>query len=87
MARALPAAIFVFADQGDSERAIELYGLAMAQPYWINSQWFHDVVRKRIAAASAGLPPDVVAATLARGRARDLKGTMADLAAELEARD
>ena len=44
-----------------------------------NSRWIEDVSGRRIAAVTATLPPDVVAAAQERGRARDLDPIVAEL--------
>jgi len=75
----------LLADRGEVERAVELYALATRYPYVANSRWFEDVAGKHIAAAAATLPPDVVTAAQARGRARDLEATIAELLAGLKA--
>ena len=62
---------------------MELYALASRYPFVANSRWFEDVAGRHIAAVAATLPPDVVAATQARGRARDLEATVAELLVEL----
>jgi len=49
-----------------------------------NSRWFEDVAGREIAGAAASLPPGVVAAAQARGRARDLETTIAELLEELK---
>ncbi len=82
---ALPAMALFLADQGQEERAVELYALASRHPLVANSRWFEDVAGKHIAAVAATLPPDVVAAAQERGRARDLWTTAAELLVELEA--
>jgi hypothetical protein len=69
---------------GERERAVELYALASRYPHVANSRWFEDVAGRHLAAASAQLPPDVVAAAEERGRARDLWATAEELLAELE---
>jgi tetratricopeptide (TPR) repeat protein len=74
----------VLADEGEAERAVELYALASSSPFVSNSRWFEDVAGKHIAAAAATLPPDVVSAAQQRGRARDLWETAKELLAELE---
>jgi len=79
---ALPAIALLLADRGEVERAVELYALASRYPRVANSRWFEDVAGNHIAAA-ATLPPKVVAAAQARGRARDLDATVAELLAEL----
>jgi tetratricopeptide (TPR) repeat protein len=80
---ALPAVALVRADQGDAERAVELYALASRYPHVANSRWFEDVAGKHIAAVAATLPPDVVFASQQRGRARDLWETAEELLEEL----
>jgi len=71
-------------DRGEVERAIELYALAMRYPYAANSRHWGDIAGKHIAAAAATLPPELVEAAQARGRARDLEATVVELLAELE---
>jgi tetratricopeptide (TPR) repeat protein len=83
----LAALALLLADQGDAERAVELYALASSHPYVANSRWFEDIAGKEIAAVAATLPPDVVAAAQERGRARDLWDTAAELLQELEDAD
>jgi predicted ATPase/DNA-binding SARP family transcriptional activator len=73
----------LLADEGEIERAVELYALACRYPYVSNSRWFKDICGKHIAAVAATLPPDVVAAAQERGRARDLQATMEELLEEL----
>jgi predicted ATPase len=79
----LPAAALLLADEGQNERAVEVYALASRYPCVANSQWYEDVAGQHIAAIAATLPPDVVAAAQERGRARDLDTTVAELLAEL----
>jgi len=71
------------AEQGEHERAVELYALASQCPLVSNSRWFEDVYGRRIEAVAAGLPPDVVTAVQERGRTRDLVTTTAELLVEL----
>jgi tetratricopeptide (TPR) repeat protein len=84
---ALPATALLLADWGEKVRAVELYALASRYPLVANSRWFEDVAGRHIAAVAAVLPPEVVAATQERGRARDLWATVAELVAELETQD
>jgi hypothetical protein len=63
---------------------VELYALATRYPFVANSRWFEDVAGRHITAVAATLPPEVVAAAQARGRARDLWETAQELLAELE---
>jgi tetratricopeptide (TPR) repeat protein len=81
---ALPLVALLLADQGEQERAVELYALASRYPHVANSRWFEDVAGRHITAFAATLPPEVVAAAQARGRARDLWETARELLAELE---
>ncbi len=78
----LPLMALLLADEGEPERAVELYALASRYPYVANSHWFEDVAGKHIAAIAASLPPEVVAAAQERGRARDLWATVEELLAE-----
>ena len=52
----------LLADQGQVERAVELYALASCYPFVANSRWFEDITGRHIAAVAATLPPEVVAA-------------------------
>lgn len=81
---ALPATALLLADQGQPERAVELYALAARYPYIANSRWFEDVAGRHISAVAAALPPEVVAGAQERGRARDLWATVKELLVELE---
>jgi len=81
----LPGIALLFADQDKIERAVELYALASTQGIVANSKWFADIAGDEIAAASAKLPPEVIEAAKARGRARDLWETAEELLEELEA--
>ena len=63
---------------------MELYALALLEPYVANSRWFEEIAGREIAAAAEALPPDVVAAAQARGRARDLWATVEELLDEIE---
>ncbi|MBN1936725.1 MAG: hypothetical protein JW934_18840 [Anaerolineae bacterium] len=77
------AAALLLAELGEKERAVEIYALALRYPFVANSRWFEDIAGRRIAAAAANLPPEVVAAAQARGRARDLQATVKELLEEL----
>jgi len=74
----------LLADQGEKERAVELYALASRYPFVTNNRLFEDFAGKHITIVAATLPPDVVAAAQARGRARDLEATVAELLVEME---
>jgi hypothetical protein len=73
----------LLADQGENERAVELYALASRYPLVAKSRWFADVAGRQIAAVAAALPAGRVAVLQERGRARDLEATAAELLAEL----
>jgi predicted ATPase/DNA-binding SARP family transcriptional activator len=75
----------LLADEGQLERAVELYAVASRYPLVANSRLVEDLVGQQIAAIAAQLLPDSVAAAQARGRARDLAAAVADLVAELGA--
>ena len=79
---ALPGAALLLADQGQADRAVELYALCCRYPMIGNSRWYADVVGKHIASATEGLPADVVAAAQERGRSGDLWATVDALLAE-----
>jgi tetratricopeptide (TPR) repeat protein len=80
----VPIVGLFLANAGELEQAVEVYALASRYPYVANSRWFEDVVGKHIAAATADLAPDVVAAAKARGRERDLWETAGALLDELD---
>ena len=80
----LPAFALLLVDDGEVERAVELYALASRYAFVAHSQWFEDVAGRHVAAAAESLPPEVVAAARERGRARDLWETAKELLEELE---
>jgi predicted ATPase/DNA-binding SARP family transcriptional activator len=80
----LPVAALLLTDQGENERAVELYALASRYSFVAHSCWQDDVIKQTITAAAATLPPDVVTAAQERGRARDVKTTVKELVPELE---
>jgi tetratricopeptide (TPR) repeat protein len=80
---ALSISAVLLADQGQVERAAELYALATRYPFVANSRWFEDVAGRPISAAAAALPPEAIAAAQERGRARELEATMRELLVEL----
>ena len=73
----------LLADEGQLERAVELYATVSRYPLVSNSRLLADRAGGQIVAVTAQLPPNVAAAAQARGRARDLEATMADLVAGL----
>jgi tetratricopeptide (TPR) repeat protein len=82
---ALPAAALLLADQGQVERAVELYTLAWLHPVVSNSRWFEDVAGRHLAAVASRLPAEVREQAQARGLARDLWATARELLEELGA--
>ena len=80
----LSAMALLLADQGQPERAVELYALACRSPVVSNSRWYEDVAGRELAAVSAALPVEVCEAAQARGRARDLWATAQELLEEIE---
>jgi DNA-binding SARP family transcriptional activator/predicted ATPase len=83
LAYALPGIALLLSEEGEVERAIELYALASRHPFVAHSRWFGDVAGRHIAAAAQALPPHAVAAAQERGRARDLWATVRELLSEL----
>jgi tetratricopeptide (TPR) repeat protein len=73
----------LLADQGEQERAVELYALVARYPFVANSRWFEDVIGRHVAAVAATLAPDVAEAARERGKSRDLAATVADFLVEL----
>jgi hypothetical protein len=84
LAYSLAVYALLLLDEGAPVRAIELYALASRYPFVANSRWFEVVAGREITSTAASLPPDVVAAAEARGRARDLWATVEELLGELE---
>ena len=76
---ALPAAALLLLDQGETERAVELYALASRYAVVAHSRWFEDVAGRQINDAAVALPPDLAAGAQERGRARDLWATVREL--------
>jgi tetratricopeptide (TPR) repeat protein len=81
--RVLSEASLILAEEGDLERAIEIYALA-SRYLWIGeSQWHHDVIEHPLDILTSSLPEEVIEAAQKRGRERDLEGTVQELLAEL----
>jgi tetratricopeptide (TPR) repeat protein len=76
------AAAVCLAGEGQAERAVELYSLATRYPYVGNSRFREDVAGKHIVALVGSLSPETIAAAQARGRARELRSTLAELVDE-----
>jgi tetratricopeptide (TPR) repeat protein len=80
---ALPAAALLLNDEGEKERAVELYALASRYDLVAKSRWFADMVGKQIAAAADTLTAERVAILQESGRTRNLEAMAAELLAEL----
>jgi len=70
------------ARRGEVEQATELAALALHHPDSVPE--VQDKARQLLAELETQLPPDAFAAAQARGRARDLEATLAELLAELQ---
>ncbi|MFN2138254.1 MAG: tetratricopeptide repeat protein [Candidatus Promineifilaceae bacterium] len=79
----LPVAALLTANEGQTERAIELYGAARQFAHITNSRWFAKVVCQKLDEVRASLSPDVAAAAEARGRELDLWQTASELIEEM----
>jgi hypothetical protein len=82
----LPGIALLLIEEGEAERAVELYALASRYPFVANSLWWHDAVGRHIEFRVTNWPEDVVEAAMARGRSLDLQQTAVDLFEELPAR-
>jgi predicted ATPase/DNA-binding SARP family transcriptional activator len=80
---ALSGIALMLSDEGEYERALELYTLALKHPYVANSCWFEDVAGIEIEANSEKLPQGVAEAARAKGDSLDLWQGAAELLSEL----
>ena len=78
-----PAAACLLAQQERVHTALGYYALASRYPLVANSSWFEDVYGRPIAAITATLSSEVVAAAQKRGQTRDLWQTAQELLEEL----
>lgn len=69
-------------EQGKAEKAVEIYALASNYPHVSESRWFEDVVGRRVGVVAAKLPRADISKAHAKGQARDLWQTGAELLAE-----
>jgi DNA-binding SARP family transcriptional activator len=83
LVNALSGIALMLADDGEFERALELYTLALKHPFVANSRWFEDVAGREITVNTANLPPQVAEAARARGRSLDLWQYAGELLDEL----
>jgi hypothetical protein len=79
----LPLMALLLLDEGETERAVELYAAAQQSPYVAHSRWFADIAGRQIEAAADSLPPETAAAARQRGRTHDLEALALALRAEL----
>ena len=70
-------------NQGDLERAVEIYALASRYPWIDKSQWYHDVIEGPLTTLTASLSPTVIATAQKRGRERDLENIVQELLVDL----
>jgi hypothetical protein len=80
---ATPVLLIGAQDVSLQERAVELYALARSHPFVDNSPLLEHLIGKHVAAGSAELPPEVVAAAQKRGRSLDWWETAEALREEL----
>jgi tetratricopeptide (TPR) repeat protein len=71
------------AGRGQTARALEISSLVMRHAYFGRSVWRQETLERPILLAATALPPDVIQAARARGRALDLWDTAQELLAEL----
>jgi len=79
----LVAAARLLADEGERERALEIYSLAARYPFVANSRWFEGVAGHHLTEAAATLPSATAATARERGQARELDATVRELLSEL----
>ncbi|MDQ4078441.1 MAG: tetratricopeptide repeat protein, partial [Chloroflexota bacterium] len=76
----------ILGQQGEKERAVELYALVSRYPAASENRGWPEAVGQELAVIIATLPPEVAEAARARAEALDLWQTAEALAAELHAR-
>lgn len=76
------AMALLLADEGQDERALELYATASRYPLMANSRLLEDLAGRQMAAVATRLPADAAEAAHARGHARRLEAAVGDLLAE-----
>lgn len=79
----LPAMALLLVDDGEVERAVELYAAAQQSNYIANSRWFKDVVGQRVEQAKPALPSRSATVAEEQGAKRDLWQTAKELLDEL----
>ena len=71
------------AEQGELEKAIELYALATRHPYLGNSRFWWDVAGKRLTELASSIPKAGANAAEKRGKSLDLEETLIQIDSEL----
>lgn len=66
----------LMADQGETIKALELYGLVLRQGHLANSRWFSDLFGKFIEEAAVQVPLEEQASAKKRGQEHDFWGTV-----------
>jgi tetratricopeptide (TPR) repeat protein len=79
----IPAAALFSIDQGNVEKALELFALASGFPNISQARWFQDIAWGQVLIAAQSLPEEVACAARARGQERDLFATAEELLHEL----
>ena len=83
---AIPGIALLLADEGEVERAVELYAPLTFMPLVANSRLRDDLAGEEIKALAESLPAEVAAAAQKRGLERDLWETAGQLLNELARR-
>ena len=83
LVNALSGIALVLTDEGEYERALELFTLVLKYPFVANSCWFENVAGGEIAAHTENLSPQVVEAARTKGNSLDLWQCAAELLDEL----
>jgi serine/threonine protein kinase/predicted ATPase len=74
----------ILSDEGYVNRGLELFKLSSRYPLVAKSRFFTDVFSKTIGEAASTLSDEIIAEAEAKGKARDLHDTIAELITELE---
>ena len=83
---ALASTALILAREGKVGKALELYAMVKEDPIWEVSPWMERVVGQHIAAASAGLSPEVIAAAREQGRQGDHLAAIKEMLEEFSSR-
>jgi tetratricopeptide (TPR) repeat protein len=84
LAHTLPGIALLFADLGDSERAVAFYSCASTMGLVANSKWFDDIAGDQIRAVADLLAPEVTKAAQERWSSLDLWEGAEQLVVELK---